>query len=187
MRKSALLLSVFALIAGIFGISTSAASADVPGLEIAAVGYNAYGADGLWNRNAEYVDIKNASAAAVNVKGLIVEDAWRHAQPADTTSKCNRYVVSTIPGAADRAGEELQAGHTLRVYVGAGEPKVLWGGTVHAVYMDSPQGCGYNGHIFNNGKKAGASPRDPWDTVYITLGGVSETKSYNFSFGYWVS
>ncbi|MEU4225788.1 hypothetical protein AB0F17_15960 [Nonomuraea sp. NPDC026600] len=182
--KSAVLLSAVLVATSVTGTSASAASlADIPNLEIGAVGWNWPGADKPWNRNAERVDVKNTSTEAVNVKGLIVEDSWRHGQPDSYTGPCNRFTVTSVPQADGSTAETLPAGHTLRVYVGAGTPKVM-AGTRHDVFMDSPAKCGYNGHIFNNGP--GSSKQAPWETVWVKLGANTESKSYNYSFGYWV-
>ena len=184
-NKSLILATAFMTAAVLAGAPASAASAslDVPGLEIGEIGYNAYGADQAWNRNAEFVDIKNTSAEPVDVKGLKVEDAWAHGRGAGA-GKCNNYTVSALPGVTETDGKVLlPAGHIVRVYVGAGEPKVFgtdlrW----HAVYMNHDTGCGYNGHFFNNGAQKDKAA--PWETVWVTLGGASESKSYNFSYGY---
>jgi hypothetical protein len=186
MRKSAVILSAFALVLGVFGISASAtASADVPGLEIGTIGYNAYGSDRAWNRNQEFVDIVNNSADAVDVKGLRVEDAWAHGR-GDGAGKCNNYTVSAVPGVPEVEGKlMLPKDHVLRVYVGSGEPKVFGDGLRwHAVYMNSDPGCGYYGHFLNNSAQKDRSA--PWETVWVTLKGGSESKSYNFSGGYTV-
>lgn len=185
MRKSALLLSVFVLIAGVFGISASAASADVPGLEIGTIGYNAYDADRAWNRNQEFVDIVNSGPDAVDVKGLRVEDAWAHGR-GDGAGKCNNYTVTAVPGVPETEGKlMLPKGHILRVYVGSGTPAVFGtDSSYHAVYMNSDPACGYNGHFFNNSAQKDRSA--PWETVWVTLKGASESKSYNFSSGYTV-
>jgi hypothetical protein len=182
--KSAVLLSAVLIAASVTGATpaSAATSTDIPGLEIGAIGYNAYGADRSWNRNAEYVDITNTSAGAVSVKGLVVEDAWRHAQPPTSTSTCNRFEVTGVPQADGTTTDMLPSGHTLRVYVGDGTPRVIFG-TRHAVFMKSDVKCGYNGHILNNNGPA-SNRRAPWDTVWITLGTNSESKGYNFSFGY---
>lgn len=160
-----------------------AAAADVPGLSIGVIGYNALGADTMANRNAEFIDIANTSGAPVNVKGLRVTDSWAYGKPAADVGKCNNYTVESLPGITIPSGGPdegkllLPAGHVIRVYAGAGEPRVFGPGLRwHAVYMDHT--CGYNGHFLNNNK--------PWDTVWITLGGKSEAKPYRFDFGYWV-
>lgn len=175
--------AALALAAGVVAVSGSPASADVPGLEIGEIGYNAYGADQAWNRNAEFVDIKNTSNEGLNVKGLRVEDAWAHGRGSGA-GKCNNFTVTELPGVTETDGKVLlPAGHVVRVYVGSGEAKVFgpdlrW----HAVYANSDTRCGYNGHFLNNGAQKDRSA--PWETVWVTLGSVSESKSYNFSYGY---
>lgn len=179
--KSAVLLSAVLVAASVTGTSASAAtSADLPSLEIGAIGYNAYGADTAANRNAEYVDVKNVSAAPVNVAGLLVQDAW--ARGNNRTERCNTFKLAAgaLPVVEGGAADMLPAGDTLRVYMGAGAASVRDG--LHKVYRDMPTRCGYNGHTLNNG--AGSNRWAPWETVWVTLGGDSESKSYNFSFGY---
>lgn len=191
------LLAVFAGIAVLFGVAAMPAAAHAPAAvsQVAVAdlsslelgdeqGYNAVGSDRAWNRNAEWVDVVNTSQSTpVNVKGLIVEDAWRHGQPVGYTGPCNRYEVTTIPVATGN-NEELPAGHTLRVYVGDGEPKVFGDGDkTHAVYMNSLVSCGLYGHFFNNNPPKG-NRFAPWDTAWITLGGQSESKSYRFPYGF---
>jgi len=166
-------------------VSTSS-GADIPNLKIGKFGWNWPGADKTDNANAEYVDVENTSSDPVNVKGLVVEDAWRHGQPDSYKGPCNRFTISSVPQADGTTAETLPGSHVLRVYVGSGTNRVFtWGGvTYHAVYGHSPSKCGYNSHIFNNGP--GSSKSAPWDTVYVQLGADTEFKSYNFSFGYWV-
>src|SRR5690606_34742836 len=54
------------------------ARADIPGLQIGTIGYNARGGDSWHNRNAEFVDNANTSDKPVNVYGLRVKDSWAH-------------------------------------------------------------------------------------------------------------
>lgn len=169
-----------AALVAVLAISATTASAVVPGLEIAQIGYNAYGADAAANRNSEYVDIKNAGPGAVDVSGLLVQDAW--ARGNNRTERCNTFKLAAgaLPIAPGADANMLPAGATLRVHMGSGTASVR--GTLHRVYRDMPTQCGYNGHVLNNG--ASSNKFAPWDTVWITLGGVSESKGYNFSFGY---
>ncbi|MEU7861218.1 hypothetical protein [Nonomuraea sp. NPDC049141] len=179
--KSACLLAAVFIAASLpAGPASAASSADLPSLEIGAIGYNAYGADTAANRNAEYVDVKNVSAAPVNVAGLLVQDSW--ARGNNRTERCNTFTLAAgaLPVVEGGTADMLPAGDTLRVSMGAGTPSVRDG--VHRVYRDMPTRCGYNGHIFSNG--AGSNRWAPWDTAWITLGGASESKGYNFSFGY---
>jgi hypothetical protein len=187
------LLSLLAGLALVFGIvpSTAHASTSVP---VAAVvdlanlelgdeqGYNAVGPDRAWNRNAEWVDVRNTSDSPVDVKGLILEDSWRHGQPDSYAGKCNRYTVDSVPQADGSATNMLPGKHTLRVYVGDGDPKVF-NSTFHGVYMNSLTSCGYFGHVFNNSQRKG-DRFAPWDTAYISLGGQTKSKSYRFPFGF---
>jgi len=154
--------------------ASASAAADVPGLSIGTIGYNARGADTAANRNSEYVDIANTSTAAVDVMGLLVRDAWAKRNNKVESTDCNTFKVESLPGVDVVDGKlMLPAGHVIRVYSGAGTPKVFGpAGKWHAVYKDST--CGYNGHFWNN----------IGDTAWITLGGVSESKRYDFRFGY---
>ncbi|MGA4992970.1 hypothetical protein [Nonomuraea bangladeshensis] len=78
--------------------ASARAAADLTNLELGDVqGYNAVGADRIWNRNAEWIDIRNTANDPVNVQGLIVEDSWRHGQPDSYAGKCNRFTVSGVP------------------------------------------------------------------------------------------
>ncbi|MEU6710021.1 lamin tail domain-containing protein [Nonomuraea sp. NPDC046802] len=173
--KSAILLSAVLAASGVVGGST-AASADVADLSITRIGYNANGVDTWFNRNKEYVDVTNTGAAAVDVKGLVVEDAWAHANGDDNPRKCNTWTVNSLPGVDEVDGKlMLQAGHTVRVYNGSGSPAVSGeGGRFHLVYANSK--CGYRGHVYNNGG----------DTIWISKGGASESVTYNFDNGYYI-
>jgi len=156
----------------------AAARRDIDGLQIGTIGYNARGADTWLNRNAEFVDIANTSDKPVNVYGLRVEDSWAHRMGAEGAGKCNNFTVTELPGVEkdDEAKKlELPAGHVIRVYVGAGQPKTFGpGGRWHAVYMDHK--CGYRGHFLNN----------LGDTVYIKLNAAEEYKRYDFRRGYYI-
>lgn len=170
--KMLTLLAAIVVAAGVTGAAP--ASADVPGLAITQVGYNAYGADTVWNRNQEFVDVKNAGAVDVNVAGLVVADQWAKSHVGDNDRNCNTLKVTALPGVV--AGVDgsvmLAAGHTIRVYSGRGVPAVS--GAVHSLFMNSR--CGYQGHIWGNGG----------DTAWITLGAVSESFAYDFDNGYTV-
>lgn len=163
--------------------STAVAVVDLASLELGDdQGYNAVGPDRPWNLNSEWVDVHNTSDAAVKVKDLILEDAWRHGQPADYKGSCNRYVVATIPTASGPS-EDLPGKHTLRIYMGQGESKVFGDGLFHAVYMNSPSNCGYYGHVWNNNPRKG-DRFAAWDTAWIGGGSTWESKSYGFPYGF---
>lgn len=173
-------LAVALIAVAVAGPSTAAAAADVPGLRIGTVGYNAYGADVPGNRNSEFVEVVNDSATDVNVAGLLIQDSWAHGN--NRTERCNTTLLAAgmLPVADGQPADVLPAGHTLRVHMGAGTKVVR--GTVHVVFRDMPTRCGLNGHTLNNG--APANRWAPWDTVWITLGTASESRSYNFTRGY---
>lgn len=176
-------IAVALIAAGTVGPSTASAAADIPALRIGTIGYNAYGADVASNRNAEFVDVVNDSAGDVSVAGLLVQDSW--ARGNDRTSRCNTTTIAAgvLPVAAGQPADVLPAGHTLRIFMGDGTAAV--DGTVHKVFRGMPTRCGLNGHTLNNG--AGANRWAPWDTVWITLGSASESRSYNFTRGYTAS
>lgn len=187
MKKLTLILAAFALAFGGF-TATASAAAPIDGLRIGQIGYNAVGNDRPWNRNQEYVDVTNVSRTPVDVKDLTVRDSWSKRQGDSYTGPCNTYKVTELPGvtvpdAGPDAGKLLlPAGHTVRVYVGSGTPKVFgFGNRIHAVYMDhgvgASAGCGYHGHFLNN----------THDTVWIKLGDREERKSYDFRRGYHVN
>ncbi|MFG1963070.1 hypothetical protein [Nonomuraea sp. NPDC049028] len=177
MRKSAVLFAAVIAAAGLTGAPASAtASADVPGLAITQVGYNAYGSDTVWNRNQEFVDVRNTGADAVNVAGLVVADQWAKSHVDDNDRNCNTLKVTSLAGIVTGTDGSvmLPVGHTVRVYSGRGVPAVSAGGSVHALYMNSL--CGYHGHIWGNGG----------DTAWITKGSDSESFAYDFDNGYTV-
>lgn len=172
LNKSAILsLTVCAAAVCVSGYSPASAAADVPGLAIKQVGYNANGNDTFWNRNREYVDI--SALVDADVKGLTVSDSWAKSHANDNPKSCNTFTVTALPGVSE-VGDKLTlpAGHTLRVYVGSGTPAVS--GSYHLVYMNSK--CGYHGHIFNNGG----------DTVWISKAATADSLSYNFDNGYYI-
>ena len=175
MRKSASLLAAFCVALAVFGFAAPA-SADVPSLSITQVGYNAYGADTIFNRNQEFVDVKNVGDASVNVAGLVVADQWAKSHEGDNDRNCNTLKVTSLPGVVTGADSSvmLPAGHTVRVYSGRGVPAVSAGGSVHTLFMNSH--CGYHGHIWGNGG----------DTAWITLGANAESFAYDFDNGYTV-
>jgi len=159
--------------------ASTASTADVPGLEIRQIGYNAYGNDTVDNRNQEWIEITNSTGQPVDIAGLLIQDAW--ARGNNRTHGCNTVRIDSIPAEGGGTTTQLPSGHTIRVHMGAGTPGVD-SDHVHRVYRDMPAHCGYRGHTLNN--KASSNTRAPWDTVWISLRGASESKSYNFSFGY---
>lgn len=191
-RQMICLAAAFVAVILSLGLTAGSATADVkvsadtiPGLEIVRVGYNAPGVDSMANRNAEFIEVVNTSNDPVDVGGLVVEDAWAHGDPSD--SRCNTYTVETFAvvgadGTLSRT-KELPAGHTLRVYVGAGVASA--NGKLHSLFMDSPDGCGNHGQFLNNTKHGTGDVA--WDVVYVTLKGATEWKSYNFDAGYFVA
>ena len=159
-------------------LTTGTSNADVAGLKVTRVGYNAVGADTYMNRNSEYVDI--TASVTTDVKDLIVTDSWGHVNNADGVG-CNAYKVTTLPGGVGSTdgtgtGTFLLANHTLRVYVGYGRPAAS--DSYHYLYMNSDyRQCGYNGHFINN----------MGDTLWITKG-TTESDSFSFDIrrGYYV-
>lgn len=160
--------------------SATTAVADLTNLEIGLIGYNAYGPDTADNRNQEFVELK-AVGAGVDLNGLLIQDAWARGNNRHRGCNTVRLGANSLPVAGGGTGSVLPGGKTLRVHMGAGTPEIdRWG--VYHTYRNMPTRCGHNGHVFNNGPSANRWA--PWDTAWITLGGVSESKPYNFSFGY---
>jgi hypothetical protein len=181
---------VLALMLGGITASTASASAAAPidGLRIGHINYDAAGPDNMANRNQEFVDIVNDGTADKNVKGLVFEDAYRHGNPTSRERACNKLVVKSLPDADGNRVTVLPAGHILRIYVGSAptSPKAFTrsGKTIHPVYIDSPERCGYKGHFLNNNPPS--SGRGAWDTVWITLDDQVESKSYQAYGGHFV-
>ncbi|MFI6296693.1 hypothetical protein ACIBEJ_34245 [Nonomuraea sp. NPDC050790] len=176
------ILTAFAAVLIVIGLTVpgTSAAADVPGLRVGTIGYNAHGPDVADNRNAEFVDVVNDSTAGVSVVGLLIQDSW--ARGNNRTSRCNTTTLAAgaLPVTDGQPADVLPAGHTLRVFMGSGTASV--DGTVHKVFRNMDSRCGLNGHHLNNGP--GGNRWAPWDTVWITLGGNSESRSYNFTRGY---
>ncbi|MFI7449528.1 hypothetical protein ACIBQX_18675 [Nonomuraea sp. NPDC049714] len=181
-NKSATLAAAVLTAAVLTSGTPTSASAEIANLSITAINYNSYGADTVTN-NTEYVEVKNVHATdAVNVKDLLVQDAW--ARGRDKTTGCNtfRLAAGVLPVAAGGNADELPAGAVLRLHMGAGTPAIdRWG--IRHVYRAMPAVCGYNSNVFNN-----SGPKNnrfaEWDRVWVTLGSDVEFKGYNFSFGY---
>jgi hypothetical protein len=173
MRKalSGILLGILSLM---FIITTAGSSnAAITDLAFGKVGYNAPGNDVYDNRNKEYVDIKNTSLTSpVSVKGLKIQDSWAKARP-DYTRKCNNFTVDTLVSGIT----ELPVGYTLRVYTGSGTPAVNTTWKYYYLYMDMPNYCGWNGHIYGNME----------EIIWLSINGQTVSKSWNFKPGYYVN
>lgn len=147
-------------------------------VRITQMGTDAAYSDTLANRNQEFVDIQNNGGPDVTVTGWILGDNWSRGN--DFTQSCNRFVfgignvdASMVSG----ADVKIPSGHTVRVYTGSGTASV--DGSLHKVYINSPVGCGTNGHFWTNGtdranlvKKENPDAADYVATaVYNRLGG----------------
>lgn len=178
--KSATLFAGVVIAATLSTPASASSTAEIAALDITSIAYNAYGADTADNRNSEYVEL--TARANVNVKDLLVQDAW--AKGRDKTTGCNTFKLAAgvLPVAPSAAVDELPSGAVLRVHMGAGTPAIDRAGVRH-VYANMRTICGYNGHIFNNGP-SGSNKWADWDRAWVTLGSDSESKAYNFSFGY---
>lgn len=154
-------LAVFAATVGALGVTATSASASAPPndvvqnftpastMPINKLGTDAMGSDTFANRNREFVDIKNTAAVPAVITDYRTEDAWAFGD--NSPSPCNTFKVSTTNVDASMVAGPvvtLPAGHTLRVYTGAGVPAVA--GTFHFAYMNSPVGCGASGHYITN-------------------------------------
>jgi hypothetical protein len=176
MRKAlsgiALAILSFAFIVLTAGSSTAAVVATpFAELQIGTIGYNAVGTDTYANRNKEFVDVK--AVAAFDVKDLVVSDSWGRVNNPDGVG-CNAYkIVNNLPGKADTV---LPAGHTLRVYVGAGTPSFDDVRDRYNVFMNSNDDCGSHGQFFDN----------LGDRAFIAKGTQVESRHYGFENGYYV-
>ena len=164
-------------------VAATSTGADIAALDITAINYNSYGADSVAN-NSEYVEVKNVSdpAVAVNVANLLVQDAW--AKGRDKTAGCNtfRLPAGVLPVEAGAAADLLPAGAVLRLHMGKGVAGIDRAGVRH-VYRSMPDVCGYHSNVLNNTGPKGNRFAD-WDRVWVTLGADTESRGYNFSFGY---
>jgi len=166
MRKalSGIALAVLSLAFIAFTNGNANATVDSEDLEITQIGYNARGNDTRFNRNKEFVDIKNVGKSDANLEGFVLEDDWGHNTKGNT---CNRYDVQDVT---------LKPNQTLRIYVGDGTPTS--NDSYVYRYVNSPSHCGYHGHFLNNLR----------DTVWFTKKGSRVFhKSYDFENGYTVN
>lgn len=168
-------------------ITAVPAAADTPDLTIVRVGYNATGPDTLTNRWQEYIDLKNTSGDALNIKGWFTQDAWAHSKNGNKAkaSDCNTAIFTkqTFPWLdtdADDDGTEdglwLPAGHYLRIYTGGAADNS--DNNVHSMALNK-NACGHNGHYLNNGG----------DTIRVKRadGTLVTTFTYDFKQGYWTA
>lgn len=128
---------VIALVALAFVIPMSSAVADPTNagkLKITVMGINARGVDTLANRNAEYVWVRNVSAATVNVKGWKVVDAAGNATTFTEDNLPNLNATATTL--------DLPAGDSVIVYSGQGTDTTPEN-NVHAIYRNG-------NHYINN-------------------------------------
>lgn len=142
----------------------SSHAATVNNLTIGEFGYNARGADSWFNRNKEYVTLKNTSGASLDLNGLVVTDNWGKSKFADSPS-CNTFKVNV--------SRILPVDGVIRIYVGNGT--AVSTGSAQTAFMNSR--CGYKGHIFNN----------LGDDVWVFHGGDWKNKGYDFENGYHIN
>lgn len=122
--------------------STVAAAPEAPeakpgDVKITVVGINAPGKDARWNRNREYVWIKNVSAGEVNVFGWTLRDGYGQRY---TFDKDELKDLNPFPDEADTL--MLPAGESVLIYTGSGTDRTVNG--THSVYLDR------SGHYINN-------------------------------------
>lgn len=162
LKKSLALASVTALALGALATGASAGAfapahgndeqsrSAGPVFVIDELGTDAMGGDSWFNRNREFVKIRNASDSDQTITDFRVEDIWAHALPG--TQRCNNFTFTSarVPAAMRGAGDAvvLPAGHTVTVFNGRGSASTT--STNHVVYDNSPKYCGANGHVFNN-------------------------------------
>jgi hypothetical protein len=166
MRKvfSGIALAVLSFAFVVLTAGSSNAAVAVNTLTIGEFGYNARGADSWFNRNKEYVALRNTSAGTIDLNGLVVTDNWGKAK-FDDSPTCNTFKVT--------ASRDLPANGVIRIYVGYGVAVTT--GANQTAFMNSR--CGYKGHIFNNLS----------DNVWVLHGGEWKSKGYDFDNGYYVS
>lgn len=136
----------------------TATAASLGDVKFAAVGTNAPGTDTNANRNAEFVRLKNASGAALDIEGWVLHDAYQNS----AGDWGNRY---TFKGTALPAGSPFRVDHDsdastpdhfvmpvgsdLYVYNGSGIDTTPTSNTA-AIYRNFK-------HVYNNGG----------DTLYV--------------------
>lgn len=184
--------SLAAITALMLGGLATASAATGPELEIVKVGYNANGADNSSNRWKEYIDLKNTSGHAVNVKGWSTQDAWADNANGNTpdAGDCNTAVFSAGSGAAyfqhlgadnpdtpavETEGLWLPAGQFIRVYSGGSVD--TQNNSWHSIALNK-SACGYQGHYLGNGG----------DSIFLkNADGDLVTKfTYDFDNGYYI-
>lgn len=115
----------------------AAPEASAGDVKITVVGINAPGKDARWNRNREYVWVKNVSAGPVNVSGWTFHDGYglRYTFSAEELADLDPF-----PGEADTL--MLLSGHSVVIYTGEGTDRT--DNDTHSVYLDR------SSHILNN-------------------------------------
>jgi len=150
---------VLVMLASLVSLSgASASAASVGDVEFVAVGTNAPGKDTNANRNAEFVRLKNATGAALDIEGWVLHDSYQNS----AGDWGNRY---TFKGTALPAGSPFRVDHDsdastpdhfvmpvgsdLYVYNGSGVDSTPTSNTA-AIYRNFK-------HVYNNGG----------DTLYV--------------------
>lgn len=135
MRKLLAIITAFVFASGLMLTSAAAsAPANVGTVKITVLGTNAKGVDANWNRNAEYVWMKNVTANPVNVFG------WKLTDAAGNETKFTEDNLPSLEATATTL--VLPSGHSVLVYSGQGTDTTP-DNNVHTIYRNGK-------HYLNN-------------------------------------
>lgn len=135
MRKALAIITACVIALGL--VTASAATADVNNkcdVRITVMGTNAKGTDAAWNRNEEYVWLKNVTSEDKNVFG------WKLTDAAGNETKFTEDNLQSLDATATTL--VLPAGHSILVYSGAGTDTTP-DNNVHTIYRNGK-------HYLNN-------------------------------------
>lgn len=137
-------------------VVTSSAVADTANkcdVRITVMGTNAKGKDADWNRNEEYVWLKNVTSESKNVFGWKLTDAYGN------ETKFTEDNLPSLEAAANTI--TLPAGHSILVYSGAGTDTTP-DNNVHTIYRNGK-------HYLNNSSGESVKVIDADGTVVERL------------------
>lgn len=135
MRKALAIITAYVIALGL--VTASAATADTDNkcdVRITVMGTNAKGKDADWNRNEEYVWLKNVTSESKNIFGWKLTDAYGN------ETKFTEDNLQSLEAAANTL--MLPAGHSILVYSGAGTDTTP-DNNVHTIYRNGK-------HYLNN-------------------------------------
>lgn len=135
MRKLLAIITAFVFASGLFLTSAAAsAPANMGTVKITVLGTNAKGVDANWNRNSEYVWMKNVTAESVNLFG------WKLTDAAGNETKFTEDNLPSLEATATTL--VLPSGHSVLVYSGQGTDTTP-DNNVHTIYRNGK-------HYLNN-------------------------------------